>query len=340
MGGGGGGGQQNNTVGSSGGNGGGIIMIKANRILSNTTCLAAITITSNGLTAANTGNDGAGGGGAAGSILFQVNSFSITSACPLTITANAGNGGNCGNGAAHAGGGGGAQGAVIFLTAVPVGNITVATNNGQPGTDNSGGQITATSGSGSNNSGILTAASTPLPIQLLYFKSTCSTQNGVLITWATASEKDNNYFIVERMSSAGSWEAITVIEGAGNSISQRSYSYTDVGAVAGTNYYRLRQVDFNGHYTVFAPVTANCEKTAASVSLFPNPASYDFTIRADAGIQSIEIFDNTGRLYRSITDAGNEQQYTVNIGDFPLACYTVRLVSGNQIHYFKLIKSN
>jgi Secretion system C-terminal sorting domain len=340
MGGGGGGGQQNNSVGTQGGNGGGIVVIKANRILSNTTCPAAISITSNGVTAGNSGNDGAGGGGAGGCILFQVNSFNITSACPLTITANAGNGGNSGNSAAHAGGGGGAQGAVIFSSPVPVGNITVATNNGLPGTDNRGGQITATSGSGSNNSGIITAASTPLPIQLLYFKSTCSTTNGVFLTWATASEKDNDHFIVDRMSAGGIWEPIAIIDGAGTSNFQHLYSYSDIAVAAGTTYYRLRQVDFNGVRTLLAPTAVTCENEAPEVSIFPNPANAVVTVQSAVGFDHVEIYDHSGRLVSRVINPNMEQQLQIDISAFQPACYTVRVTVAGKIDHFKLIKAN
>lgn len=101
MGGGGGGGQQNNGVGSAGGNGGGIILISAGSLRNRTGGCSTQTISANGTTAADTGNDGAGGAGAGGSIIFDVGSFDVSGACAVTVTANGGNGGSVNDGTSH-----------------------------------------------------------------------------------------------------------------------------------------------------------------------------------------------------------------------------------------------
>jgi hypothetical protein len=339
LGGGGGGGQQNNGVGSSGGNGGGLILIKANRIVTNTTCSSALAITANGGTAGNTGNDGAGGGGGGGSMMFYVNSYSINSACPLTISANGGNGGNVNDGASHAGGGGGGQGAIVFYNSTPSSNVTVNTSNGQPGRDLSSGTITATGGGGTSNSGILTFSTSPLPVSLLYFSAQCANGNGVLLSWSTASEQNNLYFLVQRMSEAGNWETVKQIDGAGNSSSALSYSCTDYNAPDGYKYYRLVQVDNNGTTRILDIATVNCAASNTQILLFPNPASASVSVSSSTNIDEIRITDQTGRLCRRIAGLTDTQFYSVPLDGLQPGMYTVTVVANGQPNNFRLIKA-
>lgn len=248
MGGGGGGGQQNNTVGSAGGNGGGIIIIKANVLVTNTLCASSIRISANGQTAANVGNDGAGGGGAAGSILLQVNTFSASATCPLSVNANGGNGGNVTNSGAHAGGGGGGQGAIIYPATQPTVNVTSTTTNGNPGTDNSGGSVSAGPGGGTSNGGIIPNTPTPLPIELISFEGVRDGDK-VRLNWSTATETNNDYFLVERSEDGIHFNSIGKVNGAGNSLSMKNYYLYDSNPFESINYYRLKQTDFNTNST-------------------------------------------------------------------------------------------
>lgn len=291
MGGGGGGGQANNSVGTAGGNGGGIILIKANTIATSTTCGSSILVSANGITAANSGNDGAGGGGAGGTIVIQASTFSASASCPLTISGNGGNGGSVGNSASHGGGAGGGQGAVIYSSAQPTVNVTTQTNNGSPGSDNSGGTTNATSGGSVSGSGIITGVTGPLPIELINFSA--QPQNTrVLLSWSTASERNNAYFSIEKSSDGINYTVISTIKGAGNSTSLKSYQTYDNQAPEGIIYYRLKQTDFDGTYKYSATVSLDAEVTL-DFSFFPNPVksgdSFFFTLKKGLELTQAEV---------------------------------------------------
>lgn len=279
LGGAGGGGQQNNAQNSASGDGGGIILIKANRIETSTTCGASIRISANGIDAVNGGNDGMGGGGAGGSIVIEATTFAVNAACPLTVRANGGDGGDSGDAAAHAGGGGGGQGVVIYSIAQPTVNVTTQTTNGLAGQDNSGGSVSAGAGGGTSGSGIITGVSGPLPIELLAF--TAEPQNyKVLLTWSTASERDNAYFTVERSSDGIEYNSIATVQGAGTSSSLETYKAYDHQPPMGISYYRLKQTDFDGTYKHSALISLDFE-TVIDFSFFPNPvkSGEDITFR-------------------------------------------------------------
>lgn len=294
LGGGGGGGEGNDNVSTDGGAGGGIILIKAAAI--KTAGSTAVAISANGAAALNAGNDGAGGGGAGGAVILQVSSFNVIANAPLAIRANGGNGGAVAHTDVHGGGGGGGQGTVIFSTVRPTTNITVQTNNGAGGCNNSSSPCNslAASGVGTNGSGILQNAGGVLPIELLRFGAVPEGA-WVKLSWATASERDNAYFAVDRSTDARHWEAIAEVPGAGNSMAVREYTAIDEAPLAGTSYYRLQQTDLDGSATVFdiVPVHRGADE---AMRLFPNPAQDEVFFQL-TGLEEgrITLTDGLGR---------------------------------------------
>jgi len=330
MGGGGGGGQQNNTQNSAGGNGGGIILIKANTIATSATCGSSIRISANGVDAINGGNDGMGGGGAAGSIVIEAVTFAANAACPLVVRANGGDGGDVSDGAAHAGGGGGGQGVVIYSSAQPTLNVTTQANNGVAGVDNSGGSTSAGAGSGTSGSGIITAGSGPLPVELVSFKAVPQ-NNRVFLSWATASEINNDYFIVERSADGLEYAAIAQVKGNGTTNTFNSYQSYDNQPLEGISYYRLKQHDFKSGYK-YSPVVSLSFEEYISFSLFPNPVKsgerISFSLEKSAWLSQIEVLvmDITGKeVLQETFFSENKNEFTLNDPNLQAGVYFVKV---------------
>jgi len=108
-------------------------------------------------------------------------------------------------------------------------------------------------GSGSNNFTINLTGTTagiscpiPLPIELSYFKGTPRNEYNI-ISWATLTETNNDYFSLEKSTNGEEWNVIYTVEGEGNSNTLSLYEYKDPIDISNLlNYYRLKQVDFNG----------------------------------------------------------------------------------------------
>ncbi len=84
-----------------------------------------------------------------------------------------------------------------------------------------------------------------LPIELTRFSARLE-NFGVSLRWTTASERNNNYFEVERSADLVNFEPIARVAGAGNSFQNIDYEAFDPNPLFGTSYYRLRQVDMDG----------------------------------------------------------------------------------------------
>jgi hypothetical protein len=91
---------------------------------------------------------------------------------------------------------------------------------------------------------------TPLPIELVDFDG-YSKDKVNKIYWVTASELNNDYFILERSEDGIHWSELTRRNGAGNSTTAITYDYTDENPFIMTTYYRLSQVDFDGVSEMF-----------------------------------------------------------------------------------------
>lgn len=113
---------------------------------------------------------------------------------------------------------------------------------------------------------------TVLPIELLSLQA-YAVPSGVNVDWSTATEVDNGRFEVERSFDGAEFEHIGTVPGAGNSTHPRYYTHFDPKPHAGLNYYRLRQVDLDGHHA-YSPVrVVHVQNTHGAPVLMPNPGS-------------------------------------------------------------------
>jgi hypothetical protein len=121
-----------------------------------------------------------------------------------------------------------------------------------------------------------TDLSNPLPIELISFNALVQ-QAEVKLQWSTASELNNDFFIIQRSQDAENWEDVMVVKGAGNSTQRMDYETIDELPYTGIFYYRLKQTDFDGQYS-YSEVRRVEVTQAFQLKVFPNPASGSFRI--------------------------------------------------------------
>lgn len=95
-----------------------------------------------------------------------------------------------------------------------------------------------------------------LPVELVNF-FTKTTDGSVNISWQTASEKNNSHFELEKSTDGIHWSTFSKVQGKGTTSEYSEYTSLDKDPVAGTNYYRLKQVDINGTRTIYDIVSTN-----------------------------------------------------------------------------------
>ncbi len=146
--------------------------------------------------------------------------------------------------------------------------------------------------------GLTEAGPGVLPVELTSFQGKRS-QQGIQLSWITASELNNDYFELEYSRNGRDFQAITKINGAGTTSLEQYYEYLHRNYSAGTNYYRLRQVDFDGQYSISDVITVDLKEGSDSpVEVFPNPANEELNIQF-ANEESevvVQWFDARGSL--------------------------------------------
>ncbi len=99
---------------------------------------------------------------------------------------------------------------------------------------------------------------TVLPVTLTAFNAK-RTDNGAMLEWTTASEENNDYFSVEMSRDAARFSESAQIKGNGTTESLETYSYEYTNLAAGTYYFRLRQVDYDGQFAYSDVVSMTIE---------------------------------------------------------------------------------
>lgn len=107
--------------------------------------------------------------------------------------------------------------------------------------------------------------SNPLPVKIITFDAKYSIKyKKVDIVWSTVSEINNSHFVVEKSPDAKNFTEINIVKGSGNSNKLAAYSVIDYNPYIDINYYRLKQVDFDGKFSYSDIVAVNVGTGASS----------------------------------------------------------------------------
>ncbi len=190
----------------------------------------------------------------------------------------------------------------------------------------------------------------PLPVEWLYIRGEWLQDRDVnQISWATATEINSDYYIVERSYENEGFEDIGKVDSEGNSLSVSEYSFDDEDIDRnGKYYYRLRQVDLDGtiDYSDIVVITVD-RKGDFKADVYPNPA-FGFV---NINIQTSEltdvhaiILDVAGKLVVDNVINGNipvgNSEIRVPLENLPAGTYIVRITSGETVFNHKILVLN
>ncbi|HNT79689.1 MAG TPA: PKD domain-containing protein [Bacteroidia bacterium] len=145
---------------------------------------------------------------------------------------------------------------------------------------------------------IIGPPNTPLPVSLISLTArTYGSHN--LLKWKTASETNNDGFMIERSENAKDFQPIGFVKGAGNSNSVRTYEFVDTDVNRLLYFYRLKQVDINGRFEYSETVSLNRNQLAnEELLIYPNPATESLYVAASStwsGEVDISLYDYQGK---------------------------------------------
>jgi hypothetical protein len=177
-----------------------------------------------------------------------------------------------------------------------------------------------------------------LPVSLTKFNG-IATSNGNFLTWTTSSEFNNRGFELQRSNNGVSFNALTFVPSIalnGNSNQTSNYNFVDKQYNSGTQYYRLKQTDYNNRSTFSDIVKINRVgiKSLAILNVSPNPAQSNIYLNVEA-TQAFEatfvITDASGKKMstKSIVISAGSQQIPLNIETLASGSYFIQIISSN-----------
>jgi hypothetical protein len=182
-----------------------------------------------------------------------------------------------------------------------------------------------------------------VPVELISF--THKIVNGkVILDWVTATELNNMGFEIQRSLDNNIFVTVGFVEGKGNSTTNQYYSFTDEG-IAGTVYYRLKQMDYIGTYKYSEVIEVN-GVTISTMQLeqnYPNPFNPATTIKyqlGNDGFVNLIVFNVLGEEVAVLVNEfqkGGNYQFTFNAENLPSGIYVYQLTSGNYVESRKMI---
>lgn len=173
-----------------------------------------------------------------------------------------------------------------------------------------------------------------LPIEMLEFTVKKDDSN-VYLEWATASEKNNNSFIIEKMTPFYDFQEVGEIPGAGNSSAIVNYRFIDKNPGLGENIYRLKQTDFDGNYT-YTEIRSINFKTGDHIHIYYNQSLEELNIKSENQELSIIIFNINGAA-KEIFSSGQSEIF-IPVDHFISGLYTAIVESESSRKVFKFIK--
>ena len=137
-----------------------------------------------------------------------------------------------------------------------------------------------------------------LPVELVRFDAEKQGKKS-LLSWTTASEINNDGFEIEISSNGKDWKVLAWVNGIGNADKLNNYTYLDKDPFNGKNYYRLKQIDYDGRFDFSDVVTLQYDVKNIMVEVSPNPSPGEVNVTVlnpNKEKMNIVLYDSAGLI--------------------------------------------
>lgn len=180
-----------------------------------------------------------------------------------------------------------------------------------------------------------------LPVDLISFVATGNEAGEVELSWATASELNNDYFVLQRNSSPSvinELADLATIQGAGTTMEPTTYRFIDANPGTGINYYRLKQVDYDGKTEYTGWLEVDVERTAVGMRAYPSPVRKGDKIYISFGADGVKQAtlhlvktDGSQQVDQQIGNLGESNLAAISTDTLTPGLYVLQLNVGNRV---------
>ncbi len=173
-----------------------------------------------------------------------------------------------------------------------------------------------------------------LPVELTYFQGKVQNKTNAL-SWQTQTEENNDYFEVQHSTNGREFSTLDKVAGNGTTSDVQNYNYTHKNVTSSDNYYRLKQVDFDGEFEYSDIIYLQNDTRDTPVAIYPNPARELITYEGTAA--TLTFFDIQGR--RVMQQTAINTGTAIDISTLRSGVYTIEILTNSGERTFeKLIK--
>lgn len=141
-----------------------------------------------------------------------------------------------------------------------------------------------------------------VPVEMVFFNADMD-KSKVVLNWQTASEVDNEGFQIEKSSDGNTFTELGFVNST-RSTGIKDYRYVDNNPVNGINYYRLKQLDYNGNFEYSDVISVKNINEVSPISIYPNPVSINesvnvFVDSSKDELAQVKVYSITGAVISS-----------------------------------------
>lgn len=164
-----------------------------------------------------------------------------------------------------------------------------------------------------------------LPIVLLDFWNETTEGGLATLRWVTVEEQDRDYFEILRSEDGLFYREVGKVREGNRVHHEMHYSYRDNDPVRRTTYFILKQVDLNGTAHVFNPIVVDPSTSGkANISLYPNPATNQFTLQsAEQQILGVKLINSAGKVCQRWAAKSTGEAYSLDV--WPEGIYYIQV---------------
>lgn len=173
---------------------------------------------------------------------------------------------------------------------------------------------------------------TPLPVEWVDF-SLQNKERSVVLSWERASENNAAFYLLSKSKDGIHFENIAKVQANGTTSSTSWYQSTDNNPFAGTSYYKLTQVDFNGNKIQYGPLSVNRSQEQI-ITLVPNPTNDSFIVQSITPFTestTLIIHNSVGKKVREIELYSVESNAKFIDAQLTAGIYFVNLTDENEM---------
>ena len=186
---------------------------------------------------------------------------------------------------------------------------------------------------------------TIVPVEMTSFTANTNAMGQVVLNWQTATETNNRMFEVQRKDANSDFVTVGFVNGSGTTTDPKAYSFVDQNVNNGTYTYRLKQLDFNGHfdYSNAVEVSVNGPLTFDLAQNYPNPFNPTTTITysvPQSGKVKLAVYNLIGQEVAVLVNGAvseGSHQVEFNAKSLPSGAYFYKLQGENSVSVKKML---